>query len=101
MQIHDCCYVQQAVTASSDWYQSSSTIKLVFQSEFGKSSVVKRSFQQQWFQRRPWLHHNEDCDLAFCFPCVVAYENNHLRSTPFLEQSLISTGFSYWKDGVT
>ena len=71
------------------------------QREFGKSSVVKRSFQQHWFQRWPWLHYNEDCDLAFCFTCVVAYKNNHLHSTPCLEKSFISTGFSYWKDAVS
>ena len=28
--------------------------------EFGKTSIVKRSFQQQWFNRWPWLHYDED-----------------------------------------
>ena len=68
------------------------------QREFGKSSRVKHSFQQQWFQRWPWLHYNKGRNLAFCFTCVVAYKNNHLHSTPFL---VISTGFSYRKDAVT
>ena len=55
----------------------------------------------KWFQRWPWLHYDEDRDLAFCFTCVVVYTNNHLYSTPFLELSFISMGFSYWKDAVT
>ena len=30
------------------------------QREFGKTSIVKRSFQQQWFDCQPWLHYDED-----------------------------------------
>ena len=63
------------------------------QREFGKTSVAKRSFQPQWFERWSWLHYDEDRDLAFCFTCVVAYQNNHLRSVSNLEQTFISTGF--------
>jgi len=29
---------------------------------------------------------------------IVAYKNNHLLSTPCLEKTFISTGFSNWKD---
>ena len=71
------------------------------QREFGKTSVAKRSFQPQWFERWSWLHYDEDRDLAFCFTCVVAYQNNHLRSVSNLEQTFISTGFSNWKDATT
>ena len=70
------------------------------QREFGKTSVVKRSFQPQWFGRWPWLHYDEDRDLAFCFVCVVAYKKSHLHSIPCLEQTFISTGFSNWKDAI-
>ena len=48
------------------------------QREFGKTSIVKCSFQQQWFDRWPLLHYDEDQDLAFCFSCIVAYQNNQL-----------------------
>ena len=65
---------------------------------FGKTSMVKRSFQRQWFDRWSWLHYDEDRDLAFCFTCVVAYQSKHLQSTHSLEQTFISTGFSNWKD---
>ena len=30
------------------------------QREFGKTSIVKHLFQQQWFDRQPWLHYDED-----------------------------------------
>ena len=70
------------------------------QREFGKSSVVKRSFQQQWFSRWPWLHYDEGQDRAFCFSCVVAYQNNQLQSAHCLEKTFISTGFSNWKDAI-
>ena len=30
------------------------------QREFGKTSIVKCSFQQQWFDCQPWLHYDED-----------------------------------------
>lgn len=71
------------------------------QRHFGKSSVVKRLFQRQWFDRWSWLHYSEDKDLAFCFTCIVAYKNNHLESDRCLEQTSISTGFSNWKDAAT
>ena len=37
-------------------------------SEFGEKSVVKRSFQPQWFARWKWLHYmyDEERELAFC-----------------------------------
>ena len=41
------------------------------QREFGKTSVVKRSFQRQWCDGWSWLHYDEDRDLAFCFTCHV------------------------------
>ena len=30
------------------------------QREFGKASVVLRSFPPQWFKRWPWLHYREE-----------------------------------------
>ena len=68
------------------------------QRDFGKTSVVRRSFQRQWFDRWSWLHYSEDKDLAFCFTCIVACTNDHLESDRCLERTFISTGFSNWKD---
>jgi len=36
------------------------------QCDFGKASVVKRSFQWLWFDRWSWQHCDKDWDLAFC-----------------------------------
>ena len=58
------------------------------QCEFGKISIVKPElFQQQWFDCWPWLHYDEDQDLAFCFSCIVAYQNNQLQSAHCLEKT--------------
>ena len=70
------------------------------QREFGKTSVVKCSFQHNWFQRWPWLHYGEEQDLAFCFTCIVTYKNNPLHSIPSLKKTFVSTGFSNWKDAI-
>ena len=70
------------------------------QREFGKSSVVKCSFQAQWFQWWPWLHYDVNRDQAFCFSCVMAYKNNYLHSTSCLEKFFIYTGFNCWKDAI-
>ena len=68
--------------------------------EFGKTLVVKRSFQGNWFDRWVWLHYDEAKDLAFCYICVLAYKNDKLQSSHCLERTFISTGFSNWKDAV-
>ena len=65
--------------------------------EFGKKSVVKRSFQPQWFARWKWLHYDEERDLAFCFTCVKAYKENKLHPSANVETTYISTGYSNWK----
>ena len=30
--------------------------------EFGKTKVIKRSFQPSWFEKWPWLYYNESED---------------------------------------
>ena len=40
--------------------------------EFGKTIIVKRSFQSQWFIKWQWLHYDQSRDLAFCHMCVMA-----------------------------
>ena len=67
-------------------------------SDFGKTSVVKSSFQPQWFDKWQWLHYSEEKDLAFGLTCIVAYENNHLVPDWCLEPTFISTGFCNCKD---
>ena len=66
--------------------------------EYRNTKVVKRSFQPQWFSRWPWLHYDEERDLAFCYACVKAYKDNKLHGVSSVEYTYISTGFSNWKD---
>ena len=70
------------------------------QCEFGKTSIVKWSFQRQCFDCWFWLHYDIDRDLAFCYSCIVAYQNNQLQSAHCLENTFISAGLPNWKDAV-
>jgi len=64
--------------------------------EFGKKSVVKRSFQVEWFKKWPWLHYREDDDTVFCHTCVKAFKELNMRIRN-AEDAFISRGFSNWK----
>ncbi len=35
------------------------------QQSFGKTNVVRRSFQHCWFQKWPFLHYKESADVVF------------------------------------
>ena len=61
--------------------------------EFGNTLVMKRSFQLQWFDRWSWLHYEENLDLAFCFTCVTAYQNNLLQYAHCLEPTFYRLAF--------
>ncbi len=66
--------------------------------QFGNKTVVKRSFQPQWFQRWTWIHYDEDHDLAYCYLCTKAYKEGKFISCSRLEYTYISKGYSNWKD---
>ena len=55
------------------------------QREFGKTSIVKRSFQKQWFDRWSWLHYDEDqVDITNHFSIqihIINYIANRLTYT--------------------
>lgn len=69
--------------------------------EFGKTKVVCRSFQVQWFMKWPWLRYNSARDLAFCHMCVTAVASGKLSLSAgnVKDSAFLSTGFSNWKDG--
>ena len=46
---------------------------------FGVKTVVKRSFQPGWFDKRPWLHYREGDDSALCFTCMKAVAKSKLQ----------------------
>lgn len=65
--------------------------------QFGKASVINRSFQKNWFKTWKWLHYIEDKDVVFCFHCALAHKKQMLKtSNP--DASFIQIGFSNWKD---
>jgi len=51
------------------------------QRQYGKKTVVKRSFQQQWFQKWHWLHYDVTNDVVFCHTCVKAVQLKRLSSS--------------------
>ena len=66
--------------------------------EFGKKTIVKRSFQPSWFTNWPWLHYCEDSDIVFCHTCVSALRQKKMQLNRG-DASFVSKGFSNWKDG--
>ena len=66
--------------------------------EFGKKTIVKRSFQTSWFDRFAWLHYDEAKDAAFCHVCCSASSQKRLK-TSHKESAFLLQGFTNWKDG--
>ena len=50
------------------------------QRQFGKKTVVLRSFQSSWFRSWSWLHYNEATDSIVCFLCAKAHREQKLNS---------------------
>jgi len=65
------------------------------QRSFGKKTVVKRSFHQQWFLKWWWLHYDVTNDVVFCHRCVKAVHLKRLSSTESVDLAFISLN---WKD---
>ena len=66
--------------------------------EFGKISIVKRSFQWQWFSKWQWLHYDVERDLAFCHTCVEAVKTGKIKSLGTGDLAFVSRGYCNWKD---
>ena len=64
---------------------------------FGKTSVVKRSFQAAWFDKFPWIHYDEAMDAALCHLCARA-ENGGKLMANCKDVAFVSKGFTNWKD---
>ena len=66
--------------------------------QFGKTKIVNRSFQSQWFQKWRWLHYDESRDLAYCHICVVAIKTGKMKNAGTVDSAFIARGFCNWKD---
>ena len=69
--------------------------------EFGKTNIVKRSFQWQWFSKWKWLHYDIERDLAFCHTCVEAVKTGKVKSLGTGDLAFVSRGFCNWMPLVT
>lgn len=65
--------------------------------EYGKKTIVKCAFQQQWFQHWPWIHYDEVNDVAFCHTCVAAVRSKKLKNVSN-DLTFIHRGYANWKD---
>ena len=61
--------------------------------DYGKKTVVKRSFQYQWFSRWKWIHYDIDSDKAYCHTCIRAVKTKKLRDIGTGELAFISRGY--------
>ena len=67
--------------------------------DYGKITIVKHTFQQQWFHDWPWIHYDEVKDVAFCHTCVTAVRSKKLKNVPSSgDLAFIHRGYANWKD---
>ena len=65
---------------------------------FGKTKLVSRSFQLQWFQKWKWLHYDEARDLAFCHICSTAVRTGKMKNCDNVDLTFIDWGFHNCED---
>ena len=63
--------------------------------EYGKKSVVRRSFQTAWFDKWPCLHYREENDSVLCHTCLKAKVSRSCHGLQMLYR-----GFTNWKDAI-
>ena len=68
------------------------------QRSFGKTKIVKRSFQPSWCDKWQWIHYNENEDSVLCFTCAQAATQKKVQWSTNADLAFISRGFYNWKD---
>ena len=72
---------------------------LFLKRKYGKKTIVKHAFQQQWFHNWPWIHYDEAKDVAFCHTCVTAVRSKKLKNVLNNgDLAFIHRGYANWKD---
>ena len=67
--------------------------------QYGKTKVVHRAFQPQWFEKWKWLHYDESRDLAFCHTCLIAMKTGKMKDkNTYADPAFVYKGYSNWKD---
>ncbi len=57
---------------------------------FGKTNIVKRSFQHCWFEKWPFLHYKESSDVVFCHTCLRMFKEKKAKSATKADQAFVS-----------
>ena len=66
--------------------------------EYGKSIIVKRSFQSQWLSKWQWLHYDLSRDMAICHTCIMAVKSKKISSLGTGDLAFVLRGYCNWKD---
>ncbi len=57
---------------------------------FGKTNIVKRSFQHCWFEKWPFLHYKESSDVVFCHTCLRMFKEKKAKSATKADQAFVN-----------
>ena len=68
--------------------------------EFGKTKVVRRTFQDNWYDSFSWLDYDESKDAVYCYICRLADSQKKLCNIPLKEPAFINSGFTSLKVSV-
>ena len=50
--------------------------------EFGKTAIVRRSFQSKWFDSFTWFDYDENKNVVYCHTCRLAESQNKSSKEP-------------------
>ena len=64
---------------------------------YGKTKVVQRRFQAEWFDTWTWITYDETKDAVFCIVCQQASKEKKLSNSKY-EPTFISKGYCNWKE---
>ena len=64
---------------------------------YGKTKVVQRRFQAEWFDTWTWITYDETKDVVFCIVCQQASKEKKLSYSKH-EPTFISKGYCNWKE---
>jgi len=60
-----------------------------------KAGKQNRSFNQDWFQKFPWIEYSTSEDAVFCFPC-----RHFQTSSAYADDLFTERGFRQWKSAM-
>ena len=58
---------------------------------FGSTKTVERSFQQNWFDKWPFLHYDEVKDSVFCHTCIMGFKLKRIKTSMRADPAFVSS----------